>query len=213
MKSSTKYVFLAVICLFCSLCSAYPKPAVVPGPALWTLDVRYDRPQQITMTLANGDSQRFWYTILTLTNNSAGFDVPFYPSCDLMTDTFQIVPAGKTTRRGVFEAIKLRHQGKYPFIEPLEFVSDKVLQGSDNTIDIAIIWPDFDNKAKNISLFIGGLSNETVPVDHPLDTDANGKPVKIFLRKTLKLDYSIGGDENLRSDAGLVYKNKSWVMR
>jgi hypothetical protein len=165
------------------------------------------------MTLPDGTPQRFWYTILTLTNNSAGQDVPFYPACALMTDTFQIVPAGKTTRRAVFQAIKIRHQGSYPFIEPLEFVKDKILQGQDNTIDVAIIWPDFDEKAKNISIFIAGLSNETIAIDHPVKTDKKGKPVKIFLRKTLKLDYSIGGDETLRANATLVYKNKSWVMR
>ena len=213
MKRSMIYAFLAAITLLCPLCHAYPKPAIVPGPSLWTLDVRYDRPQQITMSMPNGTTQRFWYTIITLTNNGTGFDVPFYPACDLMTDTFQIVHAGRTTRRAIFEAIKIRHQGKYPFLEPLDFVSDKILQGPDNTIDVAIIWPDFDDKAKKISLFIAGLSNETAVIDHPIDTDENGRPKKIFLRKTLKLDYTIGGDETLRSDLAVTYKDKSWVMR
>ncbi len=213
MKRLTIYAFLTTATLFCSLCHAYPKPAIVPSPSQWTLDVRYDRPQQITMTLPDGTHQRFWYTILTLTNNATSKDVPFYPACDLMTDTFQILHAGKTTRRAVFQAIKIRHQGSYPFLEPLEFVKDKILQGPDNTIDIAIIWPDFDDKAKKISLFIAGLSNETVAIDHPLETDENGKPVKIFLRKTLKLDYAIGGDQTLRAGAALLYQDKSWVMR
>ena len=120
---------------------------------------------------------------------------------------------GRASSPGVFEAIKIRHQGAYPFIEPLEFVSDRILQGPDNTIDIAIIWPDFDAKAKKMSLFIAGLSNETTAIDHPLETDENGKPKKVFLRKTLKLDYAIGGDETLRSGLAVTYKDKSWVMR
>ena len=78
---------------------------------------------------------------------------------------------------------------------------------------IAIIWSDFDPKAKNIALFIAGLSNETVAIDHPVETDKNGEPVKVYLRKTLALDYAIGGDEKLRAGAGLRYKSKRWVMR
>ncbi|MDP2933457.1 MAG: hypothetical protein Q8N81_04975, partial [bacterium] len=79
--------------------------------------------------------------------------------------------------------------------------------------DLAIIWPDFDAKAKNISLYLAGLSNETVVVEHPTKKDPNGIPEKIYLRKTLELQYSIGGDPTLRNNTVLVYKNKNWVMR
>ncbi len=33
-------------------------------------------------------------------------------------------------------------------------------------LDIAILWLDFDPKANSIKLFISGLSNETVAIDH-----------------------------------------------
>jgi len=65
-----------------------------------------------------------------------------------MTDTFEITPAGKGTPASVFEQIKKRHQRKFPFLESLENAGNKILQGEDNTKDIAIIWPDFDAKAK-----------------------------------------------------------------
>jgi hypothetical protein len=130
-----------------------------------------------------------------------------------MTDTFQIVQTSKDSTRPVFEKIKLRHQGQYPFLEPIEFVDNKVLQGFDNTVDLAIIWPDFDEKAKNVSLFIAGLSNETTVFGHPIDRDISGKPIKVFLRKTLKLDYAIGGDKTLRANAAMTFKKKQWIMR
>jgi hypothetical protein len=60
---------------------------------------------------------------------------------------------------------------------------------------------------------MSGLSNETVVIDHPVDLDESGKPVKIFLRKTLELSYAIKGDSSSRSNAGLVYEGKRWVMR
>lgn len=192
---------------------AYPEPAVVQRPGDWTLDVVFSRLQQISVKCPGEPTPgRYWYIILTLANRT-GSDVPFYPACDLMTDTFRIVPAGKAVRGPVFEQIKLRHQGRYPFLENIDLAGNKVLEGIDNTKDIVIIWPDFDAKAKNITLFMAGLSNETVAIDHPTQTDDGGNPVKVYLRKTLALDYAVGSDEKLRALAKLAYKGKRWVMR
>ena len=92
---------------------SYPKPAVVPAIGDWTLEVVYENPQQITMRLPGEDQpRRFWYIILTVTNNSTVADAPFYPSCELVTDTFKTIQAGTDTPRAVFNAIKLRHQGR-----------------------------------------------------------------------------------------------------
>jgi hypothetical protein len=150
--------------------------------------------------------------IVTLTNN-ADRDVDFYPKCELMTDTFQITPAGRFVPPAVFEQIKTRHKSRYPFLEPLDKVGNKMLQGQDNTKDIAIVWPDFDIKAKGIELFITGLSNEAAVVDHPVAKDTAGQPLKVFLQKTLEISYSLKGDPALRSSVRLDYEGKRWVMR
>jgi hypothetical protein len=76
-----------------------------------------------------------------------------------------------------------------------------------------VIWPDFDPQAKNLQLFITGLSNETVAVDHPVLKDQMGEPVKVFLRKTLELSYSLKGDQILRTNGSFTYQGKRWVMR
>jgi len=213
MMKSFVYGTLVILGVMACICPAAPEPAIVQGPDDWTVNVTFEHPQQIMLQLS-GDKKlrRFWYTLITLTNKTKR-DVDFYPRCELMTDTFQIIPAGKGMSAAVFEQIKSRHQSKYPFLESLEKTSNKILQGKDNTKDIAIIWPDFDAKAKNIKLFIAGLSNETVAIDHPVDKDDRGKPVKVYLRKTLELSYGISGDPALRSDAKLSYKGKHWVMR
>jgi len=204
---------LAILAVTVCVSLAAPEPAIVQEPGDWTIDVTFEHPQQIMMQ-AGPDRQlrRFWYMIITLTNRT-NRDVDFYPKCDLMTDTFQIIPAGKDTSAAVFEQIKLRHQSRYPFLESLEETSNRILQGEDNTKDIAIIWPDFDSKAKGIKLFISGLSNETVAVDHPLAKDEMGEPVKVYLRKTLELSYDLQGDAAFRSEAELIYQGKRWVMR
>jgi len=194
------------------ICFAAPEPAIVPGPRDWTMDVTFEHPQQIELRTEKGELRRFWYTIITLTNKS-GRDVAFYPNCELMTDTFHILPAGKNAPAGVFQGIKRRHHRKYPFLEALEKSGNKILEGEDNAKDIAIIWRDFDKQVKNIKVFITGLSNETAVIDHPLAKEATGEPVKVYLRKTLELSYALSGDAALRSYAKLSYKGKRWIMR
>lgn len=210
---SFTYKTVGVLLIIACFCPAAPEPAIVPGPQLWTVDVKFEHPQQIMMPASkNNRSGRFWYTIITLTNK-ADHDVDFYPESLLMTDTFQIIPAGKDVSLRVFEQIKHRHQSGYPFIEFLEKSNNRILQGADNTKDIAIIWPDFDDNAKSVKIFITGLSNETIAIDHPVAIDQMGKPKQVFLRKTLELSYQFGGDVAFRTDSKLRFQGKRWVMR
>lgn len=201
-------------CVFVSsVCIAAPEPAVVPGIGQWTLDTEFTQLQQIEIPTRGGSRpELFWYMILTITNN-AGEDVDFYPKSDLMTDNFQILSEGTSVTPYVFQQVKNRHQTKYPFLESLDSAGNRILQGSDNTKDIAIIWPDFNNDAKAVKLFISGLSNETVVIDHPVELDENGKPVKIFLRKTLELSYSIKGEALSRNKTTPAFEGKRWIMR
>ncbi len=213
MMKGFVYGFFIILAAVARVCLAAPQPAIVPGPDDWTVEVTFEHPQQI-MVKSSGDDKpsRFWYTIVTLTNNT-NRDIDFYPKCELMTDTFQIVPAGRNVSAAVFEQIKTRHKSRYPFLEYLEKTDNKILQGADNAKDIAIVWPDFDVRAKRIKLFIAGLSNETVAIDHPVAKDHAGRPVKVFLRKTLELTYALAGDPIIRTDIKLTYEAKRWVMR
>jgi len=208
------YISLLAVVVLTSVCFAAPEPAIVPGPGMWMVNATFTHPQQIVLNRSSaGKPIRFWYVILTLTNKT-GQDVDFYPTCDLMTDTFQIIPAGKNVPAMVFEQIKNRHQDRYPLLESLENTGNKILQGEDNTKDIAVIWHDFDAKAGNIKLFIAGLSNETVAIDHPVaKSRRTGKPVKVYLRRTLELSYDLRSDPAMRSEADLAYKGKRWIMR
>jgi len=207
------YATLTIPAVIACFSMVAPEPAIVPAPGQWTVDIQFTPLQQIVLP-ARADNQpmRFWYLIITLTNNTDD-DVDFYPKCDLMTDTFQITPAGKAVTPAVFQQIKKRHKSIYPFLEPLAKAGNRILQGEDNTKDIAVIWPDFDVQAKNIKVFIAGLSNETVAIDHPVAKDQNGLPVQVFLRKTLELSYAFKGDPALRAGAELTYKGKRWIMR
>lgn len=218
VMKSLLYGMFVVLGLTAGVCYCAPEPAIVQGAGDWTVDVTFEPPRQI---MVEGDPassgavsklERFWYIIIRL-NNKTGRDVEFYPSAELMTDTFQVLAAGERTPERVFDEIKLRHQKAHPFLESLEKSGNRILQGNDNAKDIAIIWPDFEAEAKNIKFFIAGVSNETVAVEHPTAKDETGKPKKVFLRKTLEMNYDVGGDAALRSDARLTFKGNRWVMR
>ncbi len=214
MKTLRLVCILLAVALLSGLCAAYPQPKVVPGVGDWTLEVVFEHPKQITLRLPGEEgASRFWYVILTLTNNSPATDTPFYPACHVVTDTFKIIEAGRKVNDEVFRRIKLRHQGRYPFLEYIDRAGDKILQGRDNTVDVVVIWPDFDPRAKNVTFMIAGLSNETVVIDHPMARDDSGGAQKVFLRKTLALEYSSGGDKAFHDTSNLAFKRKRWIMR
>jgi hypothetical protein len=185
---------------------------MVQRPGQWTLDVRYEHPQQLVLPWGPAGEQRFWYMIVTVTNRT-GTDADFYPKCDLMTDTFQVVPAGKGVPPVVFDMIRQRHASQYPLLQSLRSVPNRILEGEDNALDIGIIWQDFDPQAASFHAFISGLSNETAVVAHPVAVGADGNPVPVYLRKTLELDYTLRGDPAMRSSVEVVYKGQNWVMR
>ncbi len=209
---------VVIFAIFCGLsvwAVSAPKPVLSPKPGQWTLDVQYSQPHQISLRLAgNAQPQRYWYVVVTLTNtSSADKEIPFYPACELVTDNFQTVSADKSVPKAVFEQIRIKHQGQYPFLESLDF-SDRTLRfGQDNRRDIVVIWPDFDSKARQISLYLAGLSNETAVIPHPLLKDEQNNPKQIYLQKTLQLTYALGTDPALRSQAGLTFVEQNWVMR
>jgi len=204
---------LLVFGLICGVCIGAPEPSIVPEAGEWTLDVEFSHPQQIVVGKGlDNQPRRFWYMIVTMTNKTNS-DVDFYPKCEVMTDDFELTPSGKGVSGVVFEQIKKRHQGKYPFLEAVEKAGNKILQGEDNTKDVAIIWQDFGAQTKAVKVFIAGLSNETVLIKHPVAKDENGRAVKVFLRKTLELTYSLPGDAAVKSGENLIYEGKRWVMR
>jgi hypothetical protein len=188
-----------------------PGQAAVQGINGWTVDVVFEQPQKIVLRLA-GDTEEtsYWYVILSLTNKT-GQEASFYPDCDLMTDTYQLVRASAGVRGEVYDRIREKYRQAYPFLEPLEKAAGKLQQGGDHTKDVLLVWKDFDKDARSIKLFIGGLSNETKTIEKP--TAAGAPAEQVVLRKTLELNYTISGDSSMRTNGSLVYKGRNWVMR
>jgi hypothetical protein len=195
------------------LCLAAPEPAIVQGPNQWTAHIRFEPLRQMTLsTPLQLEPSRFWYTILSIENDT-GSDIDYYPQADLLTDTLQLVPAGKAVPPEVFPLIKARHTGTFPFLEDLPITGTRILQGHDHARDFIVIWPDFDIMTHAVSLFFAGLSNETAVIDHPIAREQTGRPTKVFLKKTLQLDFSLWGASNLRRDEDIQFVASHWIMR
>lgn len=205
-------LLMLLICTFAGQAAyAAPKPTMSPNAKNWTLNVTYEHPRQIAVKCPGDKNvKKYWYTILSITNKT-GKDVPFYPQFDLMTDTFEVVPAGKKVQNFIFDEIKKTVKGKYPFLISMDEMPSKILQGEDNTVDLAIIWPEFDSKSKNVKFFFAGLSNETTALEL---LDKKDNEVKVYyLRKTLVLDYAFPGDSAINCRNGLKFLSQDWVMR
>ena len=199
---------LSVLSVLATSVFSAPEPAIVQNAGQWTADAKFEPLRQLVyQPTETAQPRRFWYTILTIENRT-GKDIGFFSKCDLMTDMFEILPAGKLVPAAVFEQIKKRHHRKYPLLQYLPKVNSKILQGEDNAVDVAIIWSDVKPQSKSIKLFITGLSNETAAVDVP-----DAENAVIFLRKTLELTFQLKGESVWRSDSDIIFRGKRWVMR
>ena len=209
-----KALFLAIVVAagFAAWAVAAPKPALVHGPEL-ELEL-HSEPQLVSITLP-GDTEprRFWYLLYTVTNNT-GQDVQFYPQFDLLTDTFKLYHAGLKVRRPVFEAIRARYSTSIPLMEAESMITGRILVGQDNARDSVAVFEDFDPQATSVSIFVAGLSSETVTVEHPMRIDPEtGKNAQVLLRKTLVLEYQVPGDQYNPDNRVMLYRDRNWVMR
>ncbi|AQQ69832.1 hypothetical protein SMSP2_00166 [Limihaloglobus sulfuriphilus] len=207
-----KNVLLAMLLTAAAVGFSAPRPAMVPLPGIWTIETEFENLRPIMFSPDGSEPQRYWYMILSLTNNSPN-TVPFYPSIELMTDTYFFCQANDFPAGAIFKQIRLVNQGKYPFLISYDDIDSSILKGSDNTVDIAVVFRDFDAEAKSLSIFIEGLSNETVTIEHPTKTDKDGNPLKVRLRKTLKLNYNLPGDNTAKQSRTLIFDSLEWVMR
>jgi len=214
LHASAWSLLLALIA-FTGMASAAPTPALVPPPGTWQLEIEFHGDPQRIEVLLPGDTQprTYWYLLYTIINNT-GRDQDFYPEFYLYTDTFKLYNADIEPRKEVFEVIRKRYETTIPLLEHPSKITGKILQGKDNARDSVAVFGEFDPQAKKASIFIAGLSNETVAVKYPAATDPEGKNIKeILLRKTLMLEYQIPGDSITPENRVMLYRNRQWIMR
>ncbi|MCY2930332.1 MAG: hypothetical protein NTV86_12700 [Planctomycetota bacterium] len=204
-----------------------PQPSKVP--VSWEIEFDSVEPRAV-MVRPEGESKPrlFWYLKYTVTNHyrdkeGKNHDLAYNPSFTLYTDTGEVLKANMAVPEAVYQQI-VKIENDPLMISPAGMVGKDLLHGSDNAKTSVAIWPDFDPKAGQFDVFVGGLSGETQivtlkdPVKEnrkdPITGEAKEEEVKeITLVKTLQLTYTIPGEASARAHVSPTLAEKKWVMR
>jgi hypothetical protein len=225
-----RFVVASTLCLAFALGAAtnaraadYPEPS--PYPISWELDFQHDKPKRIVVTIPGQGNRAYWYMTYTVANKT-NEDRPFLPVFEMVTRDGKVHRSDKDVPMHVFQQIKRQEKAKYPFLEPYYKVAGTLRVGEDQAKDGVAIWPEPMSEMGNFSVYISGLSGETVTMKM-----VDGKPVKvkpenvalelkgvdekdvIILRKTLQLNYVIYGDEVFPGLDEVNVQPEKWVMR
>ncbi len=194
---------------------AAPEPSIVPKS--WELNFRYRDPERIAVTLpGRAEPVVYWYMLYTVENRTDEAR-EFYPTFTIVTDTLNVVESDVGVSPEAFRAIKRRWEDS--LLLPPSQINGKLLVGEDRAKRGVAIWPDFDPKAREFTVYISGLSGETTRISNPAFNPE--KPVgprnpRLFiLHKTLEIPYRLPGGEGDRSRAvpERLSREPHWVMR
>lgn len=177
----------------------HPKPAAVPYR--WQLlfeagDLRlYTDPT---------DQQVYWYFTYKVTNRTG--DVQLWaPKLSLFTDGGEILDAGRDVPNQVTEDI-LDLLGN-PFLEDQNMIIGNIQHGRENAKEGLVVWPAREHDVNRVSIFVAGISGETVPVRNPLTGEI------VVLRKTLQRDYIVRGRLLASTIDPIEFVEQRWIMR
>jgi hypothetical protein len=186
----------------------YPKPS--PFPVAWELTFEHGEPRRVVVPGPNGVPRAYWYMTYSVTNNSDREQV-FLPRFELLTREGKVVESDRNIPAAVFAKIKQREGNQ--FLEPFTSIGGMIRVGEDEAKDGVAIWEEPLPRMGDFTIFISGLSGETLTMKDAAGAELKGPDGKpIILRKTLQLDYTLPGDE--RADDALVKPvGEQWVMR
>jgi hypothetical protein len=200
----------------------YPEPS--PYPISWELDFRHEKPKRIVVQIPGQGNRAYLYLKYSVTNNSKQ-DQTFLPVFEMVTRDGKILKSDQNIPQKVFDTIKKREANR--FLEPHYKIGGNLRVGEDQARDGVAIWPVPMTEMGNFSIYVSGLSGETVT----LKKGADGQMVKVkperiaeelkgvkeedvvILRKTLQLNYVVYGDELYPGLDEVNVLPQQWVMR
>ncbi len=187
----------------------YPEPSVYP--ITWELAFKYETPRRIVVEVPGQSSPKaYWYMTYVATNNTQTEQV-FLPTFEMVTKEGKIIRSDSERSASVFQAIAKRERSKP--LQPALDLQGRILVGEDQAKYGVAIWEEPEAELGSVTIYVSGLSGETTVLK-----DDNGKPLtdkdgkEIVLRKTLKLYFTVRGDELYAGDP-VVKNGESWVMR
>jgi len=150
----------------------------------------------------------------------------FLPVFEMVTKDGKVQRSDKGVPLRVFEEIKRVERAKYPFLEQPTKSPGMLRVGEDQAKDGVAIWPEPMSEMGSFSIYVSGLSGETVTMKMVDGVPVKVKPEniaielkgveekdKVILRKTLQLNYVIYGDEVYPGRDEVNVQPQAWVMR
>jgi hypothetical protein len=199
----------------------FPEPS--PYPISWDLKFEHGAPKRILVSVPGQAPQAYWYMTYRVTNDT-GQEQLFLPVFELLTSDGKVHPSDRGISPRVFDAIKDREGNR--MLERHTKVEGTLRQGEAQARDSVAIWKQPMDQMGQFTVFVSGLSGEANtyrmengnlvkidPAKRAEETKDVPKEQLITLRKTLKLDYAILGDERVTPNPEPQEKSKSWVMR
>jgi hypothetical protein len=201
---------LLALCFLPLTRADYPKPS--PYPISWQLNFTHEIPKRVVVEVAGRSAPvAYWYMTYTVTNNTDQ-ERTFLPIFEMVTHEGKVIRSDKDIPKVVFDTIKKRE--KKEFLEPWTKIGGELLLGEDQTKDGVAIWEEPMPRMGKFTIYVGGLSGEHVQMKDDQGNvmkDKNGEP--LILRKTLKLDFHIRGDEVYPGEDEVDPLPEEWVMR
>ncbi|MBC7784787.1 MAG: hypothetical protein H7144_13195 [Burkholderiales bacterium] len=204
-------IVLLAICLWPARQSAaFPEPSKYP--VSWELKFDYATPKRVALEVPGSAAPKaYWYMTYTVTNKTDD-DHEFLPLFEMVTKSGKVIRSDKGIPRAVVDRIKALTANK--LLESPLAIAGVLRVGEDQAKDGVAIWEESEPEMGTFSIFITGLSGETVLLNDTAGkpmADKDGKPVILF--KTLQLDYAVAGDEVYPGIDPINKVHQRWVMR
>ncbi|MGI9014160.1 MAG: hypothetical protein ACR2GY_07920 [Phycisphaerales bacterium] len=178
---------------------AYPTPSSVP--TRWQLNFKSG---ELRLYVDPATNDAYWWFTYKVTNFT-GNERYWAPRLTLFTDRGEIMDAGQAVPPRI-ERELIAYMGN-ELLERQNTVIGKIFVGEPNAIEGLAVWPAERLDASRMSLFVTGISGETVEVTDPVTGS------KVIMQKTLQRDYLVPGDPLARGDSPAEVQGERWVMR
>jgi hypothetical protein len=178
---------------------AFPKPS--PVPYRWELEFV---PGPLRLYVDELDGRAYWYFTYMVINRT-GRDRVWAPELTLFTDRGEIMKSGRDVPSDVTDRMMGLMDNE--LLESQNQIIGDLLQGEENAREGLAIWPARQLETNEISLFVRGISGESVRVAHPISGD------QVTVYKTLQRDYLVPGDATARGSRPAMLAGQTWVMR
>ena len=193
--SVTLLALLAVVCL----ASAYPVPAGTPFR--WEFQFKAG---DFRLYVDQETNEAYWWMHYTVTNRTKR-DRIWAPKFTLFTDVGEILESGKDVPSTI--TAKIKDLLGNELIETQNEIIGDLLQGIENARDGLVIWPARVLQVNEITMFISGVSGETIRVRNPITSE------QVILYKSIQRNYLIPGDALARGLRPIELKSEKWILR